>query len=103
MTSITITRHGEARMSQRGIRMSDLDTLLAYGTETGPDRFMLRRQDAARLIRSLKKQISTLERLTGKEAVVADGLLITAYHRTKPSRPVRRKTGGRRRRDGNRR
>ena len=102
MTSIAITRHGEARMSQRGIRKSDLDALLAYGTEISPDRFMLRKQDAARLIRGLKRQIATLERLTGKEAVVADGLLVTAYHRTKPSRPARRKTG-RRRSDGNRR
>ena len=102
MTSIAITRHGEARMSQRGIRMSDLDTLLAHGTEVSPDRFMLRKRDTVQLIRRLKKQIATLERLTGKEVVVTDGLLITAYHRTKPSRPAGRKTG-RRRRDGNRR
>lgn len=98
MTGIAITRHGEARMSQRGIRRSDLDTLLAHGAEVSPDRFMLRKRDAARLIRGLRKQISALERLTGKEAVVADGRLVTVYHRTKPDRP-----GGRRRRDGGRR
>ena len=102
MTSISITRHGEARMSQRGIRKSDIDTLLAHGTEVSPDRFMLRKRDADRQSRGLKKQIATLERLTGKVAVVADGLLITAYHRTKPGRPAGQKTG-RRRRDGDRR
>ncbi len=95
MTSIAITRHGAARMSQRGIRMSDLDTLLAHGTEVGPNRFMLRKQDAEQLIQGLRNQIARLERLTGKEAVVADGHLITAYHRTKPNRPSWRKTGRR--------
>ncbi len=93
MTSIAITRHGEARMSQRGIRRSDLDILLAHGTEIGPDRIMLKNQDAAKVIRNLKKQIAKLERLTGKEVVVADGRLITAFHRTRPIRLSSRTTG----------
>ena len=93
MTGIAITRHGEARLSQRGIRRSDLDILLAHGAETGPDRLMLRRRDAVKLIGELKRQIARLERLAGKEAVVADGRLITAYHRTKPVRRCGRKTG----------
>ena len=93
MTSIAITCHGEARMSQRGIRRSDLDILLAHGTEIGPDRILLRRRDAAKVIRELKKQIARLERLTGKEAVVADGWLVTAYHRTRPVRHPGRRTG----------
>ncbi len=45
MTSLDITRHGEARMSQRGFRRSNLDVLLAYATEMGGDRLMLRAQD----------------------------------------------------------
>ena len=92
MTGIAITRHGEARLSQRGIRRSDLDILLAHGVETGPDRIMLRRGDAVKLVRELKKQIARLERLAGKEVVVADGRLVTAYHRTKPIRLSGRKT-----------
>ena len=32
--SLHITRHAEARMSQRGIRYTDLDILLTYGTDT---------------------------------------------------------------------
>ena len=93
MTSITITRHGEARMSQRGIRESDLDILLVHGTEISPARFMLRKRDAVQLIRDLKEQIARLERLTNKEIVVADGTLITAYHRTRPSKHSKRRTG----------
>ena len=95
MTSIAITRHGEARMSQRGIRRSDIEILLVHGTETGPDRLMLRERDAAKLIQDLKKEIAMLERLTGKEIVVVDGQLITAYHRAKPSKPSKRRTGRR--------
>ncbi len=93
MTSIAITRHGEARLSQRGIRRSDLDILLAHGAEIAPDRFMLRKRDAAKAISDLKRQIARLERLAGKEAVVAGGRLITAYHRTRPVRSFRSKTG----------
>ena len=82
-------------MSQRGIRRSDLDILLAHGTEVSPDRFRLRKRDAAQLIRNLKEQIARLERLTDKEIVVADGWLITAYHRTRPSKPSKRRAGRR--------
>ena len=92
MTTIAITRHGEARLSQRGLRNSDLDILLAHGTETGPDRIMLRKRDAVRIIRDLKRRIAELERLTGKEIVIAGGQLITAYHRTRPIRASGRMT-----------
>lgn len=44
MTSLTITRHGEVRMSQRCIRQTDLEVILAHGTEVGRNRIMLKRQ-----------------------------------------------------------
>lgn len=40
MTGIAITRHGEVRMRQRGIRAADLDLVLSCGTEIGRDRIM---------------------------------------------------------------
>ena len=110
--TIEITRHAEARMSQRGIRKADIPVLLDHGAETGPDRLMLMKQDASRLIeelrqkiaalqrlgrqvghetvQELRKKIKALERLTGKEVVVANGQLVTAYHRTRPVRSVGR-------------
>ena len=88
MMHIKVTRHAEARMSQRGIRWSDIEVLLEHGTETGPDRIMLTNRDAARLISGLKKQIAMVERVVGKEAVVANGVLVTAYHRTRPDRRI---------------
>ena len=71
MTGLAITRHGEIRMSQRGFRKTDLEFLLAYGTEIGRDRIMLTKQDAAREIGMLKKKIANLERLSGKVLVVS--------------------------------
>ena len=83
MTSLTITQHGEIRMSQRGIRETDLEVLLTHGSEIGRDRMMLKKRDAAKVIQALKKQIAHIERLTDKVIVVANGHLVTTYHRTR--------------------
>ena len=80
MTALTITRHGKTRMSQRGICEKDLEILLTCGTEIGRDRIMLKKRDAAKIIRDLKKQIVKIEQLTGKVLVVEDGQLVTTYH-----------------------
>ena len=87
MTGLTITRHGEIRMSQRGIREKDLKVLRAYGTEVGRNRIMLKKRDAAEAVGELKKQIAHIERLKGKVLVVSDDdHLITTYHQKKPVR-----------------
>ena len=87
MTDITFTRHGEVRMSQRGIQKTDLDVILAHGTDIGRNRIMLKRRDADEAIRAHKKQIAKIERLKDKVLVVADGQLVTAYHQSAPIRP----------------
>ena len=60
-------------LSQRGIRETDLDLVLAHGTEIGRDRIMLMARDAAKLIRARKQEIAKIERLTGKVLVVSNG------------------------------
>ncbi len=85
MTSLAITRHAETRMAQRAIRESDLDVLLTHGTDIGQDRIMLKKRDAAELIRFWKKEIARIERLTGKVLVLTEGRLVTAYHETRPT------------------
>ena len=87
MTALMITRHGEVRMSQRCIRETDLKVILDHGTEIGRNRIMLKKRDAAEVIRALKKQITKIERLTDKVLVVVDGRLLTAYHQATPIRP----------------
>ena len=90
MMSLHITRHAEARMSQRGIRNRDLDVLLDHGTDIGQDRVMLLAQDAERVIGNLKKQIARIQRLKGKVIVVSEGTLITAYHQSNSRRTKRK-------------
>ena len=87
MNDLTITRHGEIRMAQRSFRDTDLALILAHGSEIGRNRIMLKRRDAAKAIRALKKQIGHIERLTDTVVVVADGQLVTAYYQTTPLRP----------------
>ena len=92
MTALTLTRHGEARLSQRGIRKADLEVLLTHGTDIGRDRIMLTRRGAAEAIGDLKRRIADVERLAGKVLVVTDGHLITAYHQTVSTRPSGQRT-----------
>ena len=86
MTNLTITRHAEIRMSQRGFRKTDLQILRAFGTHMGRNRIMLKKRDAVKIIQSLKIQIAQIERLKGTTIVVVDDHLITAYHQTKAIR-----------------
>ena len=90
MAALSITRHARSRMSQRGIRETDLEVILTHGTEIGRDRIMLKKRDAAKVIQDLKKQIANVERLTDKVLVVEEGQLITAYHQTTSIRPFGR-------------
>lgn len=90
MIKLYITKHGRARMRQRGLRKTDPELILEYGTEIGQDRIMLRERDADKAIRSRKREIAILERLKNKVVVVSDGRLITAYHATAALRPSHR-------------
>ena len=89
MTGLLITRHGQIRMSQRGISATDLDFVLAHGTDIGQDRITLTTRDAAKLIRKRKEEVAKIERLIGKVFVVSEGRLVTAYHPATPVRPSR--------------
>ena len=84
--SLHITSHAETRMSQRGIRNADLNVLLHYGTDVGPDKLMLRAQDVERATRDLKRQIARLQRLKGTVIVVSEGSFVTAYHQSNTKR-----------------
>ena len=65
-----VTRHGAARMQQRGISARDIDLIMEYGTAERPGLHRLRNRDADREIRECKLRIQTLERLRGCAAVV---------------------------------
>ena len=86
MNTLTVTRHGETRMRQRGFRNVDLEVILTHGTDIGHNRIMLKRRDAAKRISELKKEIAMYERLTDKTIVVSENHLVTAYHQAAPVR-----------------
>ena len=87
MTDLPFTKHGQERMRQRGLRKTDLETILEYGTEIDQDRIMLTGQDVDKIIRFLKREIAKFERLKNKIVVVSDGRLITTYHANRAFRP----------------
>ncbi len=90
MTKPPVTKHGQARMRQRGLRKTDPELILEYGTEIGQDRIMLRERDVDKAIQSRKREIAVLERLKNKVVVISDGRLVTAYHANAALRPSHR-------------
>ena len=79
---MNLSFHAQQRIQQRGMTETDIDLILAHGTET-PDGFYLRDKDARGLERELRKRINQINRLAGKYVVIEGDTVVTAYH---PSR-----------------
>ena len=88
MTELSLTRHAETLMRQRGYKDEDVDLVFRVGTRVADDAFLLTDKDAARAIRKRKQEIQQLERLRGSQVIVEGETLITLYHTT--MRPRRR-------------
>lgn len=82
MLDLELTRHGEARMRQRGYRDADVALVLNAATRVADDAYLLTNQDAAREIARRKREIQQLERLRGSKIIVEGTTLITLYHAT---------------------
>jgi hypothetical protein len=80
MIDLHLTKHGEARMHQRGYRKADLDLLIGLATQVAADALLLTDEDACREIAKRKREIQQLERLRGSKIVIADGGIVTLYH-----------------------
>ncbi|MGQ0664754.1 MAG: hypothetical protein ACT4P2_14480 [Pseudomonadota bacterium] len=78
------TEHGWTRLAQRGLRPSDVDLILRFGTEVA-DGYLLRRRDVSEAVSGIKRTMQQLERLRGSFVVTGESSVITAY------RPTRRK------------
>ncbi len=92
MTELTLTRHAEARMRQRGLRDADIPVLLAVATPLAHDAWLVRDADAEREIARRKREIEQLQRLRGCKIVVSDDAIITVCHmRKRPARHALRK------------
>ncbi len=91
MSALALSSHAEARMRQRGLRLSDLELVVHCASEIGEDIYFLSRKDAEREIRRRKREIQALERLQGHKVVVADETVVTCYrsHRRDQKRMLR--------------
>ena len=76
--SLPVTGHALVRMGQRGYRGSDIELVLAYGTESR-EAVVLTRSDVKQGVRTLKGQIQALERLNGTAVVTAREVIQTVY------------------------
>ena len=72
MNNLSISRHAETRMSQRGIRQSDLDILIQFGEQISDDAFMITQKAAKTLIHKI-------ERLVNTKFIIEGDMLVTAY------------------------
>lgn len=109
MSMLVLSRHAETRMRQRGMRPSDLDLILHFGSVIDGDildvyflknkdvqreidrlngeirrqeqsRSPCARTDPERETRRLKHVIHMLERLRSRKLVVAGRTVVTCYH-----------------------
>ncbi len=104
---LNVTKHAEARMSQRGVRNKGVALVYQHGTQIGPSEWFMKRSDAAREIRqlerdlgsgnqrfepALKRKVQRLERLRGLQVVVQGDALLTCYRPSEAhQRRVRRR------------
>lgn len=79
MGELSISRHAETRMAQRGIRQSDLDLILELGSEVEGG-LIVREKDFRQFERKLRGEIERASRLVGKRLVLGGDHMVTAYH-----------------------
>jgi ubiquinone biosynthesis protein UbiJ len=91
MSASRLTQHAIMRMSQRGIRLDDLELAELIGTE-GEGGCLVRRKDVQAFERDVKRVLDKVRGLEGKRIVRPDDALVTASHasRAKERRLLRR-------------
>jgi hypothetical protein len=91
MSALHLTHHAILRMSQRGIRLDDLELAELIGTKVEGG-CLVTQKDRQAAMCELKKLIHQIERLDGKRVVRAADAIVTAYHanRGKQRRLLRR-------------
>jgi hypothetical protein len=93
MIALALTRHAEVRVRQRGLRDADIALLMDAATPLAADAWLMTDADVAREITRRKREIQQIERLRNVKVVIADGVVVTAYH-SRPSDQHRALRGG---------
>ena len=81
MNDLSLTTHAITRMAQRAILPSDLEIILAFGSDV-EDGILVREKDVECAERALRNLLKRVQKMKGKRIVLAEGLLVTAYHAT---------------------
>jgi hypothetical protein len=77
--SVRLSKHAEARIQQRGIRVRDVDILMRWGRHCAGG-IALTRQDQERAICFMRLEIERLEKLGGQFfAISQDGMVKTGF------------------------
>ena len=80
-------------MQQRGISISDIDMILEHGEEIEGNGIFMTNKRAEKLIRSLKREISTVERFRNTKVVVDGDNVVSCYAcRTSEPRRMKKRT-----------
>ena len=93
---LSLTRHAETRMRQRGIRDADVNLLFEVGERVSDDALQLTRRRAVQEITKLRRKIQQIERLCGTKLILEEGTLITVYHEHRSANPAKRSKRNRR-------
>jgi len=84
---MTITKHAARRLQQRGFTQTEVDLIYEYGMEFhrpyGAVEYMFTRKSALEVERHMKIHKGLISKLRGKSLLFADGMLLTAYYRSK--------------------
>lgn len=76
--SLHLTDHALHRMAQRNISSSDIELIMAIGSEVEGG-FLVRKKDCQVVERLLKTALKRVQRLAGKRLVVTNDCVVTAY------------------------
>ena len=79
MHQIRFTKHAGERLQQRGRSITDVETVLYYGTPVDRGSVVLLNKDVDREIARLKRMIERFERVRGWKVVEIKGDVITVY------------------------
>ena len=95
MQALTPTKHALKRMQQRSISEADIDLIVLHGDDFPGNGVILSNHAADQMIRSLKHEITRIERLRNRKVVIDGSAIITCYP-CKPSEMQRmRRLAGR--------
>jgi len=73
-----LTKHAEIRLQQRGMKPSDIDLIVEYGSSMR-DGYFLRKKDVQSVVSSLRKKIQRLEKLTDHAVITVGENVLTTY------------------------